>query len=231
MRPVSFWLYLSIALAFTFQASASTVDLTTLTPSYYNGSTWIVGVPPGWTNLQTANLLSISNNSTLGDGPHNNLILGNANSVVATVEITTSTPFNGGGFFIDTGNGFFGIGIGDSGLAEAYGFNGSPSVNQTLSGYTGGPLFLELIRSGGSFSAEYSTNGSNYSLLYQLSGLTGGSQLDLTSYAGIAGETINFTNLNVDASTVSSVPEPASLGLVSLGLTAVAAIRRRVIVS
>ncbi len=225
MQP-ALWLCLCIALTSAVQASASTVDLTTLTPIYNNGSTWIAGVPPGWTNLQTPNLLSISNNSTLGDGPHNDLALGNANSVVATVQITTSlaTPFTGtfGGFFIDTSNGFFGIGIGDSGLAEQYGFNSSSSVYEVLSGYTGGPLFLELIRSGDLFSAEYSTNGSDYSLLYQISGLTGTSQLDLTSYASVPGETINFTNLDVEASSVSSVPEPTPLGLVSLGLAGLA---------
>ena len=124
---------LFIALAFAFQASATTVDLTTLTPIYYNGSTWIPGVPPGWTNVQAPNLLSISNNSTLGDGPHNDLFLGNA-----TVQITTSlaTPFNGtfGGFVIDTINGFFGLSNGGSELAEQYGFNNSAPVYQVLSG-------------------------------------------------------------------------------------------------
>lgn len=229
------WLYVSfVALAFAFQASAATVDLTTLTPTYFDGTTWVNGVPPGWTNVQAANLLSISNNSTLGDGPHNVLPLGNVNNVVATVQITTSvaTQFDGtfGGFYIDVGNGFFGLGIGVSKLAEAYGFNGQQPVYQVLSGYTGGPLFLELIRNGGSFSAEYSTDGSNYSLLYQQSGLTGWSQLDLTSYASSPGETIEFSNLNVEASN-SPVPEPASLGLFPVGLAALAAIRRRVIVN
>ena len=218
---------LFIALAFAFQASATTVDLTTLTPIYYNGSTWIPGVPPGWTNVQAPNLLSISNNSTLGDGPHNDLFLGNANSVVATVQITTSAPFNGtfGGFFIDTSNGFFGLGIGGSELAEQYGFNGSTPVYQVLSGYAGGPLYLELIRSGGLFSAEYSTNGSAYSLLYQQSGLTGTSQMDLTSYGAVPGETIDFTNLDVNAS--SATPEPSTLLMLGSGVLGLGGIIRR----
>lgn len=224
---LAFWVCLSIALTSAIQARASDVDLTTLTPIYNNGSTWLPGAPPGWTNLQTTNLLSISNNSTLGDGPHNDFALGSANSVVATVQITTSlaTPFTGtfGGFYLDTSDGFFGIGIGDSELAEAYEFNGSSDVYQVLPGYTGGPLYLELIESGGVFSAEYSTDGTDYSLLYQVSGLTGGtSQLDLTSYASTPGETINFTNLDVDASNVTSVPEPTPLGLMSLGLAGLA---------
>jgi hypothetical protein len=220
---------LAFAAVFVSRAHAGTVDLTTLTPSYWNGATWTAGVPPGWTNLQATNLLSISNNSEVGDGPHNQLWLGNVNNVVATVQIRTAlaTPFNGtfGGFFIDTGNGYFGLGIGDSGLAAGYGFNGGPNVYQLLSGYTGGPLFLELIRSAGLFSAEYSTDGSNYNLLYQLSGLTGPSQLDLTSYAAVPGLTINFTNLDVEASNVSTTPEPAPLGLFSLGLAALAAMK------
>lgn len=46
MQP-AFWFCLSIALTSAIQASASTVDLTTLTPIYNNGSTWIAGAPPG----------------------------------------------------------------------------------------------------------------------------------------------------------------------------------------
>jgi MYXO-CTERM domain-containing protein len=100
-------------------------------------------------------------------------------------------------------------------------------VYQALSGYTGGPLFLELIRSGSSFSAEYSTDGIAYDLLYQQSGLSGSSQLDLTSYANTAGETINFTNL--DAAATTAVPEPASpsRALFAIGLAALGGIRRR----
>jgi hypothetical protein len=220
----------SIALVSASEVGATPVDLTTLTVGYNNGTNFVPGVPPGWTNIQETNLLSISNGSTLGDGPHNGLYLGTADQVVATVQITTSlaNPFSGtfGGFFIDTSSGFFGIGVGASGLAEQYGFNDSPSsVYQALSGYTGGPLFLELIRSGSSFSAEYSTDGIAYNLLYQQSGLSGSSSLDLTSFGGTAGETINFKNLDVAATTAA--PEPASLALFAIGLAALGGIRRR----
>jgi len=220
----------SIALVSASGAGASPIDLTTLTPIYNNGTNFVPGVPPGWTNSQATNLLSISNGSTLTDGPHNGLYLGAAaDQVIANVQITTSlaTPFSGtfGGFFIDTSSGFFGLGVGASGLAEQYGFNNNAPVYQTLSGYTGGPLFLELIRSGSTFSAEYSTDGIAYNLLYQQSGLSGSSSLDLTSFGAIAGETINFTNLNVVATTAA--PEPASLALFATGLAALCGIRRR----
>ena len=219
----------SIALVTALEAGAALIDLTTLMPIYNNGTSFVPGVPPGWTNIQATNLLSISNGSTLTDGPHNDLNLGTANQVVANVQITTSlaNSFSGtfGGFFIDTSSGFFGIGIGASRLAEQYGFNNSTPVYQALSGYTGGPLFLELIRSGSAFSAEYSTDGIAYNLLYQQSGLSGGSSLDLTSFGSIAGETINFTNLNVVATTAT--PEPASLALFATGLAALCGFRRR----
>ena len=213
----------SIGLISATLAGASPVDLTTLTPIYNNGTNWNQGVPPGWTNTQQTNLLSISNGSAMGDGPHNDLHLGNANQVVATVEVTTSNNF--GGFYLDTSNGFFGIGIGNSGLWESYGFNNSSPYGQGLSGYTGGPLYLELIRSGGSFSAEYSTDGISYNLLYQQSGLLGTSQLDFTAYGSSVGETVSFTNLDVTATTAT--PEPASLSFFIMGLAALGWMLRR----
>jgi hypothetical protein len=201
------------------EGRAALIDFTTLQPQYNDGVSFVPGVPPGWTNIQQPNLLSISNGTTLGDGPHNILPLPGTNQVSATVEVDTDVGgFDGtfGGFFIDVSNGFFGVGIGANTLAMQYGLFGEAPIYNVLSGYSGGPLFLQLERAGDAFSAFYSTNGVDFTLLYSQTGLLGDySQLDLTSFGAVTGLTINFSNLDATAS--RAVPEPATWTLILMG--------------
>jgi len=141
-------------------------------------------------------------------------------------EAMTESAGNGtsfGNFFLDTPNGFAGIGFSSSGVGASYYVPGLPgqSINATVSG----PVTLELARSGDVFTASYSSGGA-FTTLYSITSpnLLGAPTFDLTTYSAIgstATQALTFSAFNV-----TSVPEPSTWAMILIGLGGMGALVR-----
>ncbi|MHB8283868.1 MAG: DUF1349 domain-containing protein [Caulobacteraceae bacterium] len=221
--------FAAVIAAASTTAHATSIDLTSFSPTYDDGAGYVPGSPPGWTDVITSNNITISNGAALGDGPHDVLYLGNnLHNFTADIDVAAATssafPYTFGGVFVDTSNGFFGLNFGSGSLAIEYQIDGQSAQSEDETSYTTDDVTLRLTRNNDLFTASYSTDGVNFTNVGELTGLTGTTQFDLTSYASVDGLTASFSNLKVD--TISSAPESSTWGLMVVGIGAVGLVLR-----
>lgn len=216
-------------------ADAATIDMTTLTASYWTlppgqaGAAYVNGAEPGWTIQATATQIVEQKDSSpeLSGGPHVHIDFPNsAGNFVATVQVSVSDNTSNGNFFVQPPGGYAGIGFSSGGVGASYYISGA-GFTPVNAGPVTYPLTLKLSRVGDTLTAAYAEGGA-YSTLYTVTNanVEGNVGLDLTNYSAvgsIAPQTITFSNL-----TFTSVPEPGVWALLLMGLGAQgAALRRR----
>jgi hypothetical protein len=215
-------------------ANASTVDLTSLTPNYFDGTSYTTGYAPGITESASANSLVIT------EGPHAANTASQHNTIYIpltgdfSTEVTASVAGGGsGGFYVDLNNAlgtFAGIGFDSSNLYTSYGYTGVVG-DSPFASYSGSILTLQLTRINDIFTASYSVDGSAFAQLYSLKGVmtAGDGQIDLTGYSAPnleGSSTTSYHDLIVPGG-VDAVPEPATWAMMIGGIGFAGGMMRR----